>query len=183
MISSSLGGVSGLMLRAETGERVRTASMIIPPRLPPNACRPVAISYSSTPSENISARASKDLSADLLRRHIRRRAAYDSGDRRRIRRIAHSIAASNSFQRQFGEPKVDHLRLSPLGHKNISGLDVAVTIPSVCAASKASAICMSQLQHRFEIGKGFPFDVHLRSVSPSMNSITMKARPPSSAIS
>ena len=54
MISSSSGGISGLILRAGTGDRVRTASIIMPPVLPLNACRPVAISYNNRPSEKIS---------------------------------------------------------------------------------------------------------------------------------
>ena len=58
MIASRLAGISGLMFRTGTGDRVRTASMIAPPVPPPNAWRPVAISYITRPSEKMSVRAS-----------------------------------------------------------------------------------------------------------------------------
>ena len=48
-------------------------SKTIPELSPRNGSLPVAISYSTTPNENKSVRASKGLRADLLRRHVRHR--------------------------------------------------------------------------------------------------------------
>ena len=61
MISSSLGGVAGLIRTGGTGARFRIESNIASFVAPGNGSTPVHISYSTTPKENRSVRASNSL--------------------------------------------------------------------------------------------------------------------------
>src|SRR5258708_4743730 len=96
MISSNLGGRSGLSRKGRKGGRFRMASKITAEVSPRNGMAPVAISYNTAPNEKRSVRASS------------------------------SFPGVTASRRQFSEPEVQHLGVPPFRDKNIGGLDVTV---------------------------------------------------------
>src|SRR5580693_7544274 len=113
MMRSSSCGTSGLMRTGATGARFRMASKTAAEVEPENACRPVAISYNTTPSEKISVRESRSLpsvcSGDMY-------ATVPTAMPGLVRLASSSVAV----------PEVVWPSLPGVRQKNIRGLDVAM---------------------------------------------------------
>ena len=82
----------------------------------------------------------------------------------------------------LARPKSKTFALPRLVTKMFAGLMSRWIIPFSCAASKASAIVDGDFDHPID-GKRALLNQCASDVSPSMNSMAMKVRPPSSAIS
>ena len=96
---------------------------------PRNGSVPVAISYSTTPNENRSVRASNSLPYHLLRRHVGERphrGARAGQIFRRIDRRGSGFGPARRLRRQFGQTKIQNLGVSARGNEDVSRLDVAM---------------------------------------------------------
>ena len=138
---SSSSGTSGFTETIGGGVRLRIASNTTAAVGPANACRPVAISCSTTPSENRSDLRVQILAARLLGRHVghgadghpdcRQNLSRD-GLRRRVQGRRARVTG-----RELGQPEVEHLGVPALGDEDVGGLDVAVQDALRCAPAQS----------------------------------------------
>jgi len=169
MPSSSIG-IFGFSSRGGTGLECSTASSVISELFPVNGFLPVAISYSTTPNENRSLRASmvslRACSGDIYTAvpGITPTAVSDR-----------SAPPSSSLCTSFASPKSSTFTWWLGVIKMLAGLMSRCTIPLACDATSASATC-TPTSSTSSTAIACPEMCAFR-LSPSNFSITMKGCP------
>ena len=141
MTRSRSGGTSGFRRTGGTGARLRIASTIVPVLSPRNGRVPVAVSYSTTPNENKSVRASNGVARtcsgdiyDTVPSVLP--GSVNSAARERVTSSAASAAAAPDVA--FASPKSRIFGWPRVVRKMFAGLMSRWTMPLLCAASSAS---------------------------------------------
>ncbi len=99
----------------------------------------------------------------------------------RCRRRQPGNSHSFGHWRKFRQTKIQNFRVTPLGHKNIRRLDVAVNDPS--RVRRVQRICNLVYPTQQFLQRNRPAGNQMLQRVPSMNSMAMNERPPSSPIS
>ena len=108
----------------------------------------------------------------MLGGHVGDRAHSDAGageEFGRRRRLQRSCRAAQSLRRQFGQPEVQHLGLSPPGHKNVRGLDVAVDDALRVRRVQGIRDLDGQVQQVLELKSRLPGAISARSRRPTQS--------------
>ena len=127
MIRSNSAGTSEFNRTGGTEALFRMASNSTAALAPPKGAFPVALSYSTAPTEKMSVRASHCLAPRLLRRHVGYRAHGQPGV---LSMNPVEASASGLPLSQLREAEIQHFGLATRSHEDIPRLEVAMHDPA-----------------------------------------------------